>query len=142
MSRVNKQMVLGLAGLSAMLVACRGEPIYAPAARVDPTIHQGYPAVTVEPALQKFVVVAEPVVQGEDVKTVTVPVRLINKHNYPINIQYKFTFTDKDGAPLRTQPGWKYIVLEPGMRRDLTGTALDNTAENWQLEIRSARGAG
>lgn len=109
-----------------------------PAARVDPAGGM-YPQVTVEPTIQAWIVVARPTVTKDEVMRVSVPVRLATNMQDEVHVQYQFTFLDKNGVPLPVQSGWRMITLPSRMQRVLEGTALDKTAADWQLEIRSGR---
>lgn len=127
-----------LAGGAWMLGGCAADTS-PPGAMGDPTDTQAYPNVTVEPALQRWIVVRSPVVERGEIMKVTVPVRLQSATSKPIYVQYKFVFLDEAGVPLRVQSDWQFQQLEPRMERFLRGNALDSNADNWQVEIRSAR---
>ncbi len=130
-------VVGGVAGLMVVLAGCGSTA--PPAANIDPYSGQAYPNITVEPKLQPWIVFRPAVVEKSEAMRVTVPIRLATTTQNPIAVQYKFTFKDGNGVPLRVQSDWKYLQLEPNMLRDLQGSALDSNAADWYLEIRSGR---
>lgn len=137
--RASLTALAGLSLLTATLTGC--DTVKAPpGARAD-TVPQGnYPQITVELGLQPFVGVNQPVVtRTNDVLKVSTPVRLLSDPGQFSRIQYRYIFLDGNGQPLRTQTEWRFARLEPRIQQFLDGNALDNTAADFRLEIRSAR---
>jgi uncharacterized protein YcfL len=133
-------MMAGLAGsVSLGLVGC--DTVKAPpAGRADTVPQQNYPQVVVESALQPYVGINKPVVTDTDgILKVSTPVRLLSNPGQFSRVQYRYTFLDGNGAPLRTQTEWRFAQLEPRIQQFFTGNALDNNAADFRLEIRSAR---
>jgi hypothetical protein len=133
--------VLAVAFASIALASCAtSDPTRAPGrGQPDPLPADAYPNVAVEDPLQPWVGVGEPVAKHDPLQ-VSVPVRMMHEQGYDVRIEYRFVFFDGEGAPLKLQQNWRSEVM-PGSRTQifLAGTAMDNTARNWRLEIRRAR---
>jgi len=97
-----------------------------------------YPQVEVEPGLRNWIAAAEPVVQNGEVMQVTVPIRLLSDSEQFARIQYQFMFFDASGAPLKVQPDWMYLRLEPRRQEFVRGVSMDRAA-SWRLRIQSNR---
>lgn len=141
---VGRMMMGGMLASAAMALAgC--DTVRAPyAARNDTVAQANYPKVVVEGALSPYLAINQPVVNSDSgVMKVSVPARLLSNPGEFSRVQYKFTFfngpTEAGGTPLRTQTEWRYMQLEPRNQVYLEGNALDSTAKDWRLEIRSAR---
>jgi uncharacterized protein YcfL len=78
-----------------------------------------------------------PAEQGR-IASVSVPVRSTWTES-PINLQYRFIFSDVRGKPMRTLAGFRHLPLQAGEQHHLEGKPLDPGAMDWQLEIRAAR---
>jgi len=106
----------------------------------DKVAQTDYPNVTLSPDLQGWLVANPSTVTREGVLKVSTPVRLISAQSGQFSrVQYRYIFLDKNGVPLRAQPDWKYIKLEPRQQVFLTSNALDAAAQDWRLEIRTNR---
>ena len=133
------------AALAATLLAAGSRPgcdtAFRPATpNPDKVAQTDYPNVTLSPDLQGWVVVNPSTVTRDGVMKVSTPVRLVSSESGQFSrVQYRYIFLDKDGAPLRAQPDWKYIKLEPRQQVFLTSNALDAAAKDWRLEIRTNR---
>ena len=96
--------------------------------------------VAVEKNLDKGLV-AGPTIVNESTPDrpmrVTQPVR--NVADYPLRIQYQFSFLGSDGRPVRGSDGWRFIELEPRVERFLEASATDTNAVDWRLTVRAAR---
>lgn len=137
---------LAAAGVLATTLALAGcDTVRAPyAARNDTVAQANYPKVVVEAGLSPYLAINQPVQSTENgIMKVSVPARLLSNPGEFSRVQYKFTFfngpTDAGGTPLRTQTEWRYMVMEPRNQIYFEGNALDNTAKDWRLEVRSAR---
>lgn len=101
---------------------------------------EGYPNVVMEPALSPWLVMSRPVAEKDErgILKVSVPVRLKSDQGQFTRVQYRYTFFEKAGVPLRAQTDWRYQRVEPRNQVFLTGNSLD-AAMDWRLEIRLAR---
>ncbi len=72
------------------------------------------------------------------IASVSVPVRSVWQES-GLNLQYRFVFSDSRGKPMRTEPGYRFIRLQPHTQNYLEGDPLDRGAMGWQLEIHAAR---
>jgi len=106
----------------------------------DPVAMEGYPNVVMEPALSPWLVMSRPVAEKDErgILKVSVPVRLKSDQGQFTRVQYRYTFFEKPGVPLRAQTDWRYQRIEPRNQVFLMGNSLDVAAE-WRLEIRIAR---
>ena len=106
----------------------------------DPVAMEGYPNVVMEPALSPWLVMSRPVAEKDErgILKVSVPVRLKSDQGQFTRVQYRYTFFEKAGVPLRAQTDWRYQRVEPRNQVFLTGNSLD-AAMDWRLEIRLAR---
>ncbi len=132
-------LTIALAATTLLTVSC-GDPYKAPGyGHSDPLPASNYPRITVEDSIQPWVGLGEPVIKWDPLQ-VTVPVRALHEDSYDLRIQYRYVFFDGQGTPLRLQQSWRYDVL-PATRAQIfiAGTAMDDTARDWRLEIRSAR---
>lgn len=124
-----------------MLNGCSTTPAYPVSPAQDSLPTNGYPAVTMERSIKDGLVVdyRDIVFQSQATLTPTsvqVPVRSSTK--YSINVQYQFSWFDKQDRFLNTS-GWKFIVMPSGQERFFQSTATNSLASGWRLEIRSAR---
>lgn len=102
-----------------------------------------YPQVVVSPDLAGWLAADRPIVgygeTGNGPLTVTVPVRTLVSKGETIRVQYKFSFFDKLGRPIAPEGDWRYVRMPANTQRFFEGNALDQRAQDWQLEIRTAR---
>ena len=130
-------LLLTLAALALSSVGC--ESTAPPAAEHERVSRSAYPKVTATGNLNDFLAFDEGLVERADngAMTVTVPVRILRNKEVPV--QYRFFFFDEQGRPLRPEMDWQYEVLPAKTQAFLTGTALDERATDWRLELRPAR---
>ena len=134
-----RMLIIVLVGLGA--VGC-SDPVKAPAAGpVDLLPPSAYPQIVASEGLEAALRFSPPIVDpSTDARPmlVTVAVRSI-EDDYPIMIQYRFEFFDASRRPLRSNQGWAFQRLEPRLAYHLEANALERTAADWQLTVRSAR---
>jgi len=128
--------ILALALTAVALTGCAGTQREPHAAKADTLA--SYPQITVEHGLRNFIVVGDPVVTRGDVLAVSVPTRLTSNEGEQARVQYRFIFLNDRGVPLRDQPDWRYMLLEPHQQVFLAANSTD-TASDWRMEIRSNR---
>jgi hypothetical protein len=120
-------------------VGCNEGP--PPAGRADKVAVEQYPQIVAVENLDKALRFNAPVVEPSSPgrpMSVVVPVRNTNRRD--LNVQYKFTFEDDAGRPLRTNTGWKFATLAGGgVGTTMESNSLEDTAADWRLEIRPAR---
>lgn len=97
-----------------------------------------YPQIEVEARLRRWIAVSDPAVTQGEVMKVTVPVRVLSDAGEFARVQYQFMFFDEAGVPLRVQPDWRYVRLEPRRQEFISATSND-TAASWRLRIQSNR---
>lgn len=131
--------VLGMAAAGLLLTGSGCQQTTPALPRPDTIPQATYPKVTLHNELAGWIAVNQPVVKKGDVLRVSVPIRLLSKGNQFSHVQYKFTFLDEAGAPMRVQPDWKFVTLEPQQQVFMEANSMDNRAADWRLEIRSAR---
>lgn len=124
----------------AALTGCQ-DPVMPPhAGRPDLLPAEHYPqiAVTNEP-LNKFLLFAKPNVQNEPGRpmSVSVPVRLAEE--YAVNVQYKFEFYDPNGRLMEPEMDFVYKRMPSRVMVYMDGAALDTSAVDWRLIVRSAQ---
>lgn len=139
---MNTRPVLALfAATLAALAGCKDDPIKAPyAGQQDPLPANQYPQITVEGPLSPYLAFDTPKVSRDSgtLKVVT-GMRLQSDKNYESEVQFRYIFLDAGGRPLRAQPDWQQKRLPSRQQVFLEGVALDSTAADWRLEVRSAR---
>lgn len=136
-------MAKGAAVLLAVMAGpgCQQDTVKAPyGGKQDPLPAQSYPQIAVDGPLQPFLAFDAPKVSrdGGVLKVVT-PVRLQSDKGYESDLQYRYTFLDAGGLPLRSQADWRYVRLPSRRQVFLEGNAMDTTASDWRLEVRTAR---
>jgi len=140
MSRNTFTSIVLAATLAATLVGC--DSVKAPrGGHVDQLPSGQYPNVVIESKeLQKGLVFGQAVVDhstsGKPMR-VTQPGR--NVANYPINIQYRFEFSDSVGRPLKSNLGWRFMNMPSRQEVFFEGAAMDTDAADWRLVVRTAR---
>lgn len=138
MSRMN-WIVLAVV-LVASLIGC--DSVKAPhGGHVDQLPSGQYPHIVMESSnLQKAVVFGQAVVDPTtDAKPMRVTQPARNTANYPINVQYRFEFLDNVGRPLKSNTGWRFMNMPSRQEVFFEGPAMDTTATDWRLIVRSAR---
>ena len=124
---------------TSLLTGCY-DPVKAPGAGMpDPLSADAYPQIVVTDKISDYMGFHKAVVNVEPGKpmSVVVPARLLKE--YAVNAQYRFTFFDKAGNPLEPQMDFQYIRMPARVRVYMKGAALDTTAVEWELTVRSAR---
>ena len=139
-----KSVVCSIVGCSiiglAMLAGC--DDVHAPHATGQDKLAPGqYPKnVAVDWQLGTSIVAGNTSVnEGSKDQPMSVSQPVRNIKDFPLNIQYQFTFLDSAGRPLEGTGGWKYVTLEPRVERFLQGAALDTNAVDWRLTVRPAK---
>lgn len=138
MTRLTLPAALLLLVLPCLTTGC--DTAKAPhAVKPDPVAPVQYPQIATEGVLGKHLFYAKPIVRGEGGSPlkVTVPLRL--RDDKPANAQYRFTFLDRDGAPVDPPMDWRFMVLPPRLQVFMEGSALDDAAVDWRLEVRPAK---
>lgn len=136
MTRLTLPATLLLFTLPCLMLSCAKAPI---AATPDPVAPVQYPQIATEGVLGNHLSYAKPIVRAEggNPMKVTVPLRL--RDDKPVNAQYRFTFLDRDGAPLDPPMDWRFMVLPPRLQVFMEGSAMSGSAVDWRLEVRPAK---
>jgi len=117
------------------------DPVMAPApGYADLLPIQDYPQIAVTSGLAPFLGFSKPIVLGPDEgkpMSVSVPVRLLDDR--AVSAQYKFEFYDRSGRLLKPEATFRLKQLPARVQVDLEGAALDTSAVEWRLIVRSAR---
>ncbi len=127
--------------LVAGLAGCDTGPRPPAGAFQDPVLASNYPNVTVDPGLQKFLVVdyslivAQPATEQRPL-FVQVPAR--SQADNEFAIQYNFEFYGSDNRKLG-ETGYKTAVIPSRRQIMLSGNAITEKAAAWRLDVRSAR---
>ena len=125
--------------LPCLLAGCK-TPKEPYAADPDPIAPVQYPQIAAEGKLGDHLFYSKPIVRMGDASTpmkVTVPLRL--RDDKPVNAQYRFTFLDRDGAPVGPPMDWRFMVLPPRLQVFMEGSAMDSQAVDWRLELQPAK---
>lgn len=139
---MRNQMAGAAMALGVMMAAgacATKDPVMAPG---QPGVDQlgEYPQIVTMDGLGQWLV-AEPAIVDHPTAgllQVTQPIRSITEYQH-LRVQYRFIYLDRMGRPLRSQEEWRYIVIPSRAQVFLDGTSLSTEAEDWRLEIRSAR---
>lgn len=136
---LKRSLLMTMMGL-AMIAGC--DEVHAPRAIGADKLAPGqYPRnVAVDEHLNEALVAGATIVNDgskDQPMSVSQPVR--NIKDFPLNIQYQFTFLDTSGKPIEGGGGWRYVTLEPRVERFLQGAALDTSAVDWRLTVRAAK---
>ena len=139
---MRKRVAGAAAALGVMMAAgacATKDPVMAPG---QPGVDHlaEYPQIVTLDGLGQWVV-AEPAIVDHPragLLQVTQPIRSITEYQH-LRVQYRFIYLDQTGRPLRSQEEWRYIVIPSRAQVFLDGTSLSTEAEDWRLEIRSAR---
>lgn len=138
MTRFTLPAALLLFALPCLMTGC--DTVKAPhAPEPDPLGPLAYPKISTEGELGKHLYYVKPIVRRDEAVPlkVTVPLRL--RDDKPVNAQYRFTFLDRDGAPLDPPMDWRFMVLPPRLQVFMEGTAINDAAVDWRLEVRPAK---
>jgi hypothetical protein len=123
---------------------CRVDPVKGPAAgKLDLLPIADYQQIVVQSKLHDALRFAPPIVEpATQVKPmrVTVPVRSVDDR-WGLNIQYRFEYLDEAKRPLATsnKERWVFKHLAPRVQAFLDSSAMDTTAADWRLIVRSGR---
>lgn len=101
---------------------------------------ENYPQIVTMDGLGRWLVAEPAIVErpAGGVLRVTQPIRSITDYEH-LRVQYRFAYLDGMGRPMRAPEEWRYIVIPARTQVMLDGNALSTEAEDWRLEIRSAR---
>ena len=128
-----------LTGFVLSLWGCN-DPVRAPyTPNQDLLTKTTYPQVTTTGDLAHWLLIDKPIVQNEGVLKVTVPVRTTSSTGEWSKVQYRFIFLDANSVPVRGQPDWLPVTLEPRQQVFMQANSLDSNATDWRLEIRPQR---
>lgn len=121
---------------------CKTDPIKAPGAgRADLLRFEDYPQIAATQNLHAWLVFSPASITPETSRSpmeVSVPFR--SKYDKSaLELQYRFIFLDAQGRPLKNNPGFAFLHVEPRLQYFLEGNALDTGVADWRLEIRAAR---
>lgn len=134
---------LGVAACTAVagLAGCVTNDNTPPGARLDSVPAEAYPSIAIERPLQQFTAVDAAAIRLDrptDSAPLRVSVPLRSTAYEQMSVQYRYLWFDGEGRPL-TQSGWRFASLEPGLQLFLEGNATHLEAEQYRLEVRSAR---
>ena len=126
-----------LAGVVVSGCSSGGYAPYTPAG--DPLPTAKYPNIVADGELAPYLAVNTPTITKDPILSISVPVRLMSDKGQWSKVQYRYIFLDSNFAPVRAQPDWQPMTMEPRQQVFMTGNALDTNAVNWRLEIRPQR---
>lgn len=134
-------IVMGVLATAMLVGGCNKDNVQAPqSVRSDP-LAGGYPQNIALKGLHNGVVIGKPIVDAatdDQPMRVTVPLRSVADGT--LRTQYKFTFLDGRGRPVRSNTNtWRYQVLAAKAEVFLEATSLDTDAADWRLEVRPAQ---
>lgn len=121
------------------LTGCQDKVMAPLTARVDSLYETKHGNVFVLDGLSEFIVASEPIVEAGGSRPMMVTVRLRLLADEQTNVQYKFEFFNRKGAPVRPESSWAFMAMPPRVPMYMQGASLDTSATDWQLKIRSAR---
>jgi uncharacterized protein YcfL len=129
-------LVLVAATLSAVLAACDATPS---PARQEEYSGSRYPKINLLGDLKNDIAADAPVVtmSATEPMKITIPLRALTHHD--LDVQYHFTFLDKDGHQVLPDTGWIYVNLPSSAKVPITGASLDTRATDWFVDIRQGR---
>ncbi|HYE62586.1 MAG TPA: DUF1425 domain-containing protein [Phycisphaerales bacterium] len=132
--------IVTMTGIAAGLGGCKGRPPTEPfTPRADHIPLEAYPKITAPAELAQYLAVSDTTVERGPVMKVTTPVRLISRPGEWSKVQYRYIFLNDRGLPVREQPEWTPVTLEPQQQVFLSQNSLDSDAVDWRLEIRPQR---
>lgn len=134
-------IVMGVLATAMFVGGCNQDNIQAPqSVRSDP-LAGGYPQNIALKGLHTGVVIGKPIVDAateDQPMRVTVPLRSVVDGT--LRTQYKFTFLDDRGRPVRSNlDSWRYQVIAAKAEVYLEATSMDTDAADWRLEVRPAQ---
>lgn len=138
---LNVLAMLTVAAAMIFVGGCNKDNVQGPqGVRSDP-LAGGYPQNVALSGLHNGIVIGKPIVDAateDQPMRVTVPLRSVADRT--LRTQYKFTFLDDRGRPVRSnRESWRYQVIAPKAEVYLEANALDTDAVDWRLEVRPAR---
>lgn len=115
-----------------------------PATKADPVARENYPRNIALQNLDYGMVGGAPSVEPSTAdKPMRVSVPMRNITDYGINVQYMFEFFDTQGRVVpragSSVQNWRFVHMDPSVMMYFDGAALDTTAVDWRLTVRSAR---
>lgn len=124
-----------------LIGGCNKDNVQAPqSVRSDP-LAGGYPQNVALRGLHNGIVIGKPIVDRateDQPMRVTVPLRSVVEGT--LRTQYKFTFLDDRGRPVKSgRESWSYQVIAEKAEVFLEANALDTDAVDWRLEVRPAQ---
>jgi uncharacterized protein YcfL len=128
--------LLGLLTLGALLAACDATP--APP-RAEQFGGWKYPKINVQNDLQHDIAADNPIVTQDAITPMRITIPLRDLRQSDLDIQYHFTFLDKNGHQLQPDTGWIYVRLPSSTQVRITGAALDTAAVDWFVDLRKGR---
>jgi hypothetical protein len=121
----------------AVLAACRADPY--PGA-VDRWSGTNYPNINVLEGMKDDVQFDVPsVIPSSAERPLSVSVATRNATSRDLSIQYRYTFLDKYDREVMPDSGWRFVTIGSSTQARLMGSAIDNTAVSWRLDVRPAR---
>jgi uncharacterized protein YcfL len=130
-----------LAAALFTLTGCQtSDPVRAPyTPNQDLLTHNTYPKITISGDLMGWLMVDQPTISQDPILHVSVPVRSVTSTGQWMKVQWRYIFLDANNVPVKAQPDWVPVTLEPRQQVFMTGNALDTNAVDWRLEIRTQR---
>ncbi len=112
-----------------------------PSGRADKLAPGQYPQIVPLEGLARVLRFSAPIVErAEPGRPMRVSVPTRNIGGRELNVQYRFSFLDRGGRPLGTNQGWAYTkLIGNGVETTLEANSLEDTADDWRLELRPAR---
>ncbi len=97
------------------------------------------PQVTALEGVGKDLVFGQPQVDRlpGDPMRVVIPIQARGDND--LAVQYRFLFFDESDAPLDQATGWQNMLLSAWVQRSMDGTAPNDQAKDWRLEVRPAQ---
>jgi uncharacterized protein YcfL len=123
------------------LAGCHNpDPVKAPYTPTqDMLTRTTYPNITASGEIAGWLVFDRPTVTHDNVLRVSVPLRTTAEPGQWIKVQYRFIFLDANNVPVRGQPDWQPMTMEPRQQVFMQANSLDSNATDWRLEIRPQR---
>lgn len=129
-----------LTGVILSLGACANDPVRAPySPNRDLITKDTYPQISTTGDLAQWLLFDKPSVSHDGVMKVSVPVRSTTSTGQWMKVQYRFIFLDANNMPVKAQPDWQPMTMEPRQQVFMTGNSMDSNAADWRLEIRPQR---
>ena len=135
-----KKLIAAVVLAGVVVSGCAGGGAYEPyTPGWDPLPTAKYPNITAEGHIAGYLAANTPTITKDPILSISVPVRLMSDKGQWSKVQYRYIFLDSNFAPVRAQPDWQPMTMEPRQQVFMTGNALDTNAVNWRLEIRPQR---